>query len=288
MIEAFEKPYPILPQYEPRINLIQKDWDMFEKYYFRARNVLIVNVEEIVDNREAKTVLRTDLNAAGQLVFEISARTPEDFYAQLNQNVESIVTKIEDTDILRLRKEKAKKRNTRDEKILLEDHDIHLKIPRHFTLVENKDDFVWIMGPDYDGKKAATQEGIFIYHTPYMSDSMFNYDALLARRDSVLKEHVPGPQVGSYMTTNYFLGYEPVYRELNFDNRYVTEIKGLWKLIGAIKGEPFVSVSMVDESTGRLVTAEAYVHAPGEKKKPLIRDLEAVIKTMSFPVQSEQ
>ena len=281
--EYFQESYPVLPQYETRLQIDPQNYENFNKYYSRARNVLIVNVEEVVDNRDVRTVVHKKTNAKDQLIFEIIARTEDEFMEELRKNYYSIIKTIEDKEMDRMRFKPERERNLKAEKQLLETHGIEMNIPKWMSVMENKENFFSLIGPEYQGKKAATQEGIIIYHSPYTADSLLNRNELLIRRDSTLKKYVSGPTDGSYMKTVYVDGYLPEFREMSLDDNYTAEIRGLWDLTLVLKGGPFVSVSMVDPNTGRLVTAEAYVHAPGESKRELIRRLEAVIKSISFP-----
>lgn len=283
ILDVFENNYPVLPQYEPRLNVIQQSWDLYTKYYYRHRNVLIVNVEEVIDNRETRTILHTKVNGRGQLIFEIIARTPEEFLEELSKKGAGIIDKIEETEIEREYKNISKNRNRQAESILAKDHGIELTIPSIFSISENENDFIWLRGPSYNGKKAATQEGILIYYTDYVNDSLLEAETILRRRDSILKEKVPGPQIGSYMSTQYHPDYAPIERVIDLSDRYTLEIKGIWRIKeGTNMAGPFVSLSTVDESTNRMVTIEGYVYAPGEKKKPLIRRMETIIKTIQF------
>ena len=124
------------------------------------------------------------------------------------------------------------------------------------------------------------QQGILVYDYPYVDDSTFTRKFLLAKRDSVLKKYMPGPSEGSYMTTEYF--YEPEYKEINLDGDYAVEIRGLFKMENAFMGGPFVSITRYDRVRGRIVTAEGFVFAPKFDKREYLREVEAVVKSLSF------
>ena len=72
----------------------------------------------------------------------------------------------------------------------------------------------------------------------------------------------------------------PVYfREYTKDNRYYAELRGLWKLENGFMGGPFISITTLDESRNRVVTAEGFVFAPGKAKRNYLRELEAILQT---------
>ena len=56
--------------------------------------------------------------------------------------------------------------------------------------------------------------------------------------------------------------------------------RGLWSMKGDAMGGPFVSHSVVDSASRRIVVAEAFVYAPGMKKRNLLRQVEAALYTM--------
>lgn len=91
---------------------------------------------------------------------------------------------------------------------------------------------------------------------------------------------MPGPAEGSYMTTEYY--YEPEFKETSIDGKYAVEIRGLYKMNGAFMGGPFVSLTTFDEERGRIVTAEGFVFAPKFEKREYLREVEAVVKSLSF------
>ena len=72
--------------------------------------------------------------------------------------------------------------------------------------------------------------------------------------------------------------YFPSYEESEFKGNFALEVRGLWKMENDFMGGPFYSLTVVDESRGRLLTMEGYAYAPYFDKRPYIRELEGVIK----------
>lgn len=55
-----------------------------------------------------------------------------------------------------------------------------------------------------------------------------------------------------------------------------------------IMGGPFVQLSTVDTRRNRIVTVEGFVFAPSEEKRNYVRQLEAILYSLSFPDESDQ
>jgi hypothetical protein len=64
---------------------------------------------------------------------------------------------------------------------------------------------------------------------------------------------------------------------------YAIETRGLWRIIdGEAMGGPFVSLTRLDMVRGRVVTAEAFLYASGQKKRNALRQAEAILYTMTL------
>ena len=62
------------------------------------------------------------------------------------------------------------------------------------------------------------------------------------------------------------------------------ETRGLWKMLdGEAMGGPFVSLTRLDPVNGRVVTAEAFLFAAGQKKRNALRQIEAILYTLAMP-----
>ena len=74
----------------------------------------------------------------------------------------------------------------------------------------------------------------------------------------------------------------PTVKTLRVGGRTIVEMRGLWQMEGDIMGGPFVSHTIVDTLRGVTLTAEAFVYAPGEQKRNIIKRLEAALYTLSL------
>ena len=70
---------------------------------------------------------------------------------------------------------------------------------------------------------------------------------------------------------------------------YKAEVRGLWKIYkGEAMGGPYVSHTCLDEINQRIITAETYILAPGQKKRNELRKAEAVLFTLQLEQQMNQ
>lgn len=152
---------------------------------------------------------------------------------------------------------------------------VDMIIPVSFTRFKFKDDFAWMVAKNND-----VMEYIAIYWTDYTSQDQLTRENLIAQRNKVMKENIPGSREGSYMTTGTF--YPPVLSEFKINNNYVAELRGIWETDGDMMGGPFVSHSRVDEVNNRIVTVEAFVYAPHKDKRNYMRQLESLFYTIKF------
>lgn len=97
-------------------------------------------------------------------------------------------------------------------------------------------------------------------------------EELLAKRNAVMKEWVPGPSPGSYYVTETLLTPEVV------ATREGSECRGLWKVEGDFMGGPFVHRQW--NANGRTLSAEAFVYAPNQPKRAWLRELEALMESV--------
>jgi hypothetical protein len=68
------------------------------------------------------------------------------------------------------------------------------------------------------------------------------------------------------------------------DSTSATEIRGLWKILeGEAMGGPYVSHTRLDQVNGRVITAETFLYAAGQKKRTALRQAEAILYTLQLP-----
>ena len=132
--------------------------------------------------------------------------------------------------------------------------------------------------------KGSMRRDLVVYSYPYTDAKTFTYDYLNTKRDNVLSRVVSASVEGSYMGTEYKV-MPPVMRAITVqDDEQATEIRGLWRILnGEAMGGPYVSHTRLDQVNGRVVTAEAFLYAAGQKKRTAFRQAEAILYTLQLP-----
>ena len=131
-------------------------------------------------------------------------------------------------------------------------------------------DFVWI---SYE--TTYTTQGIFIYKVPYKGEQQFTPEALVAKRNEVMKENVPASLEGSYMITNPVI--QPGYWQKTYKGREFTEIRSLWETQNDYMGGPFISDAFRSSDGKDVIVIEGFVYAPKYDKRDYLRQVEAII-----------
>ena len=75
----------------------------------------------------------------------------------------------------------------------------------------------------------------------------------------------------------------PVSKALpKFPAGYAVETRGLWNVVGDFMAGPFVSYSIVDPTSSKIITAEGWVYYPNKDKRDLLRQQESILYTLKF------
>lgn len=271
-----------LPQAEPMFDVIQMNPSQVNQITQQHRNLLYVHLSS-PDDEEPRVVAQRNKWASMQMVITVYASSINEFDSLMAENGPSIVDKFNEFERKRLQS-LYDSRSHRGVSETLQERGIELVVPSDCSIAETEERFVWIerqREKSVGGTMHDVLQGVLVYYYPYTSDNAFTAEQILQVRDSVLKQHVPGPVEGSYMTTEYRL--PPQSEAVNFNGSFAVETRGLWRTEGAIMGGPFISLTTLDEENQRVVTAEGFVFAPKFNKREYVREIEAMIYSLDFP-----
>lgn len=137
-------------------------------------------------------------------------------------------------------------------------------IPPDMRAMKTADGFVWLSD---DGR--AVQRNICLYTLPEGCD-------VVSGRDSMMAINIPGEQAGMHMRT----ASVSVKEESLEGTERITVYRGLWEMKGDAMGGPYTLHVHNDSTSGKLLIAEVFVYAPGQKKRNLMRQLEASLYTL--------
>lgn len=136
--------------------------------------------------------------------------------------------------------------------------------------------------------KGPMRKDIVVYSFPYTDQEQFANASIVSMRNDVLGRLVTAQVEGSHMGTEY-KHFPPLTRSVpalrdTVGGFYAMETRGLWKILdGEAMGGPFVSLTRLDQVNGRVVTAEAFLFAAGQKKRNALRQTEAILYTLKMP-----
>ncbi len=262
-----------LPQDEPLFDLVKVPPDGFKSIFKTTRNIMQVRISPNLDS--SGVTFQDNVWASPQAIVTIQAQNEKEFQELFNENKNKILSYFLRAEKNRLTMNYNKYYERGIFNVLNEEFDLTMKVAPGFQIAEQKEDFIWLR---YE--TPAIAQGIIIYTFPYVSDSAFTVDYQLRVRDSILKANVPGPTEGSYMATERRI--DQVYNVTKHNGNYATEMRGLWRLMNDFMGGPYVSLAQLDIENQRVVVAYGYVYAPSKDKRNLLRQVEAMIYTLSL------
>jgi hypothetical protein len=242
-------------------------------------NIFIVDVNPEYDEPILET--RKDLWATPQRVIKMTVPDEEQFFSVFDENKEAFIEYFNANERRRvtLAFDAIEDHSFRNN--LVENFDISMRFPKSFYVATQTDDFIWL-------RREAEQfsQSVFIYYYPYNEITAFDPVEIVRVQDSVTKKHIPGPSEGSYMKISMF--DPPVTKQIEFNDAFAVEMRGLWEVEGDFMGGPFVSYTTVDERYNRVITLVGYVYNPGWDKNDLMRQVEAILHTFQYPELEEE
>lgn len=278
-------PMPCMPQVEPYFKVTHVPPAAFDNILKPSRNILIVDINpERYTSVKAKQV--TDVWAHPQAVCRVQAPDMEALVQYWLQHGEVIRDWFVQQEMRRQLSFYRAATNKEGRKVLHDKMHLDLWIPQEYMLIDTIQLGCDVEALWYCNNKGAMRRDLVVYSYPYITTQSFDPEALNAKRDEVLGSFISATVPGSYMGTEYKVfppqsrHIEPLFKDSTYDPSqfYGVEVRGLWKMYaGEAMGGPYVSISQLDEVHQRVVTAEVYVFAPGQKKRNALRQAEAIL-----------
>ena len=287
---------PGLPQVEPYFVLTQVPMGQFDDYLKPTRNILIIDV-----NRDKYTQLKVQKSrnvwSKPQAVIRIQAPDDETVVAYWLEHGEQVREWFVREELSRQIRFYHANTN-KDARAILNRQGYDLLIPEDYVLIQNSKlkfqnsedsvEVVWCCN-----NKGPMRRDVIVYSYPYTAQAQFDNASICAMRDAVLGQLVSAQVKGSYMGTEYKY-FPPESRQVAALNDtvggfYGIETRGLWKIKdGEAMGGPFVSLTRLDQVNGRVVTAETFLFASGQKKRNALRQAEAILYTLEMPNERQR
>ena len=284
-----------LPQMEAYFTVTAVLPNQFDDFLKSTRNVLILDINPNVYTQVTVHKAR-DKWSKPQAVIRIQAPDEEAFLGYWTEYGEAVREWFVREELAR--QTRFYRANTnKDARACLNKQGYDLLIPEDYVLIKNEElkikndqmvndqmvNVLWCCN-----NKGPMRKDIVVYSFPYTAQEQFSCDSIIAMRNAVLGQLVSAQVAGSHMGTEY-KHFPPLSRSVpalrdTVGGFYAVETRGLWKILdGEAMGGPFVSLTRLDQVNGRVVTAEAFLYAAGQKKRNALRQLEAILYTLQMP-----
>lgn len=247
-----------LPQMEPQFDVSEvriKPQNVGASVLRYSQSLVVVDI----DGRQfGRVSVRYERNvyAEPQIIVHVSAPSADALRRELrHSDVASILLKHEIAAAVgRLRR----RRNPKMEAEVKRMFGIDMAVPADMACSKRGRDFLWI-----SNNSPTAMQNICVY----LTDS----------RDSVMRANIKGETDSMYVVTAQG---SVITSSVRLRGRTVKVRRGLWEMKGDAMGGPFVSHT-VGMGHGRPdVTVEAFVYAPGRKKRNLLMQTEAALWTV--------
>lgn len=228
-----------------------------------ARNIVKVDADSV---RYTRTHIRyeQDVNAAPQLIVYIHTPSGTALRREMPALGERLRRLLAQAESDRTRHYLSERHNSQAEDTIRKMFGIELSVPDDLTAQRRDKDFIWLSNTSAEAQRCLC---VYAVRHAYAANDM-------SIRDSVMKRHIKGETDAMYMRTTP--GTVSAYSYTARDGRREYVARGLWEMEGDAMGGPFSQHIIPIDSTLTIVV-EAFVFAPGMKKRNMMRQLEAAI-----------
>ena len=287
---------PCMPQVEPYFRLTQVATAQFDDMFKPTRNILFIDINP-QKYTQLKAKVSNDYWSTPQAICRIQTPSQEEFVSYWLEHGEEVRDWFVNQEIKRQTKFYRASTN-KEARAILQQEGYDMLIPEDYMVIM---DTVLGGATTYSlrnpitvvpevrllwccNNKGSMRRDIVLYTYPYTDENTFTLDYLNAKRDEVLGRVISASVEGSYMGTEYKV-MPPVVRNIVVhEDEHTTEVRGLWKILdGESMGGPYVSHTRLDQVNGRVVTAETFLYAAGQKKRSALRQAEAILYTLQLP-----
>lgn len=256
-----------LPQDENQFSVTQVDPRTFNALFKRNRNILFVGIDTTSVVYE-----NNDIYSSPQTTLTILAEDKDALIESIESNGDKIINTFKKNDLVLYQRKVTKDIHDSDNIQTFKSLGITLKIPFDYKMVEDTGQFLW-----YRNSFARGLLNIIAYEIPTFGEP-YTKESLVSFRDSIGKSFIPGQFDDTYMRTEP--NFTPVNKQVELDGMKAIESRGLWFVEGDFMGGPFLSYTIEDPQNERLIVIEGFSYSPSSKKRDVVFELEAILKTV--------
>jgi len=264
-----------MPQAEGHFRASTVPPKAFQSILKRSRNILKLSIGQ---GKKTAFNIEEDVWAKDQLLIQIMAASDTDAARILSKNVQTIRDYYNERELKRLKAQFKGKPQKEIMDFIQEQYNINVVVPPGFLQMAKNENGFWLKKEKSIGQHQIMQ-GISFYVRPYSSDSVFSNEVMIEKRNEFAKEMIQGAPDSSFMAV--YQDYLPITKEVNLNGVYALEYRGLWNMVNDFMGGPFLHYTMVDEKNNRVIELDAFVFAPKFDKREYLRELEAILKTVT-------
>ena len=262
-----------LPQPEPLYNLAYVTPAGFTNMFQSHRNIIMVHIDQ--DVKEDGITFYNNKWARPQCIIMINAKGLDEAVAVVRRDYEKIRARLEQAErdrvvaSARLYEAKEIREN------VAERFGGSIVFPSGYVIKKINDSFAWI-GND----NTYVYKDILVYRSPANGKDDLQPETIIAQRNRILKENVPGMFDGTYMTTSQVA--EPKVSYINYKGHDFAETRGFWEVENDFMGGPFVSHSFYSLDGSEILVFEAFVYAPKYDKRQYMRQTESLLYSFQW------
>lgn len=277
----------LTPQPEVAFNLVQRDPGKISDLK-RYRNLLLVGALDSpgtteslfnqilapetrasVENGENAIFQKPDAWSRGQLLGVVVAKD----VATLEKKIIQEKQRLYDMFDLHTKKVLTQSIYTGHEKkdvsnTILKRHGWTVDIPLdYFAAVDSVGArFVWL-------RRLHPQRWFSVYYENVDDPSLLSKEWIMEKRNQFAKDFLSG----DIIVENDSIKVKE--KNVDFNDRYAIELEGIWENTELVLGGPFRSYGFYNKADERIYIVDIAVYAPGERKLPFLRQLEAMAFT---------
>ena len=258
---------------EPLYSLVNVPTGAFTELFKVHRNIVIFNIDPQIAT--PGVLVKNDVWATPQCVIQVSAHDSDEALSILKDKGTTLVSAIE----------QAERDRVINNTLLYEESSIRAALndifggsphfPSGYKLRMSNDHFSWI-----EDRKQYVTQGVFVYRYPVPKDDPFTVESIIAKRNQILQENVPGMFENTYMTTAEYI--TPTVEFIKYRGREFAQTRGYWEVYNDFMGGPFVSHSFYSPAGSDIIVLEAFVYAPRYDKRQYLRQVESILYSFEW------
>ena len=269
------EPQPCLPQPQPRFDVVTvpvsslHNTQMFQMH----RNIIQCDVNP--ENPD-KLYIGRDKRATPQVLVDVAASSDSALRHLLRVHASGIRKAIYKAEHERMIGAFYRDRNVDLMKRFEEKFGFSMTFQQDYQWASDDADFVWIRKETKDFSL-----GILVHTMPYRDESLFDYQKIDNRLDTMMRRHVPGPAEGSYMGTERRVDIE--HEKVDYDgSEFCIETRGLWRVFGDFMGGPFVCYTILSPDRKQVVDVMGFVYCPRFDKRDYLMQVEGICNSAKW------